>query len=74
MHRVWIALGLVVLDFVADEVRRRQLVIDRYRSLLAGVPGLVLVRDPAGVLSRYTFAYRGRTSTFTRPMMPRGVR
>jgi dTDP-4-amino-4,6-dideoxygalactose transaminase len=51
MNELQAALGLVVLDCIAEEVRKRQAVIERYRSRLAGLPGLSMVREPDGVLS-----------------------
>ena len=51
MNELQAALGLAVLDCVADEVKRRQAIIARYRERLAGVPGLTLMPEPAGVES-----------------------
>lgn len=45
------ALGLAVLDCVPEELRRRQAIIARYRDKLAGVDGLTLMPEPAGVRS-----------------------
>lgn len=51
MNELQAALGLAVLDCVADEVRLRQAVIGRYRQRLAGVAGLTVMPEPAGVES-----------------------
>ena len=49
MNELQAAMGLAVLDCVADEVKRRQAIIARYREQLAGIPGLRLMAEPAGV-------------------------
>ena len=49
MNELQAALGLVVLDHVAEEVRLRQTIIARYRTHLAGVDGLTAMPAPAGV-------------------------
>ena len=51
MNELQAALGLAVLDCVADELRLRRAIIARYRERLAGVPGLALMPEPAGVES-----------------------
>ncbi len=51
MNELQAALGLAVLDCVAEEVTRRQAIIARYRERLAGVPGIALMPAPAGVES-----------------------
>ena len=48
MNELQAALGLAVLDHVAEEVRRRKAIIDRYRMHLASVDGLTLMPQPAG--------------------------
>ncbi|MDP3716214.1 MAG: DegT/DnrJ/EryC1/StrS family aminotransferase [Acidobacteriota bacterium] len=51
MNELQAALGLAVLDCVTDELRLRRAIIARYRERLAGVPGLALMPEPAGVES-----------------------
>ena len=51
MNELQAALGLSVLDCVADELARRRLIIARYRERLAGLEGLTLMPEPAGVES-----------------------
>jgi len=51
MNELQAALGLAVLDCVADEVTRRQAIIARYREQLGGIPGLTLMPEPVGVES-----------------------
>lgn len=51
MNELQAALGLTVLERVADEVRSRQAIIARYRDRLGGVKGLTLMPEPAGVES-----------------------
>ena len=51
MNELQAALGLTVLERVPDELRLRQAVIARYQERLADLPGLRLMREPAGVVS-----------------------
>ena len=51
MNELQAALGLCVLDQIALELRRRQLIIARYRERLAAVSGLRLTPDAPGVES-----------------------
>jgi dTDP-4-amino-4,6-dideoxygalactose transaminase len=51
MNEIQAALGLAVLDCVPEELRRRQAVIDRYRERLERIPGLAMMKEPAGVES-----------------------
>ena len=51
MNELQAAMGLAVLDCVAEEVTRRQAIIARYRERLAGVAGITLMPEPAGVES-----------------------
>jgi dTDP-4-amino-4,6-dideoxygalactose transaminase len=51
MNELQAALGHVVLDHMAGELRARQAVIARYRRRLAGVPGLSLMPEPGNVVS-----------------------
>ena len=51
MNELQAALGLAVLDCVAEEVRRRRVIIARYRERLTAVPGLTLMPEPPGVES-----------------------
>jgi len=51
MNELQAALGLVVLEHVAEEVRRRLAIIARYRERLGLLEGLALMPEPAGVES-----------------------
>lgn len=51
MNELQAALGLAVLDCVADEVTRRQAIIARYRERLGGLAGVTLMPEPEGVES-----------------------
>ena len=51
MNELQAALGLAVLDCVADELRQRRQVIARYRERLARLRGITLMPEPAGVES-----------------------
>ena len=51
MNELQAALGLAVLDRVADEVKSRQAIIARYRSRLGEVRGVTLMPEPRGVKS-----------------------
>ena len=51
MNELQAALGLAVLDCVAEELRRRRAVIARYRERLAGIRGITLMPAPDGVES-----------------------
>ncbi len=51
MNELQAALGLAVLECVADELAKRQRVIARYRERLQNVAGLTLMPEPAGVES-----------------------
>jgi dTDP-4-amino-4,6-dideoxygalactose transaminase len=49
MNELQAALGLAVLECVADEMARRRALIARYRAQLADVPGLALMPELPGV-------------------------
>jgi len=51
MNELQAALGLAVLECVADEVKQRQRIIARYRERLSGVPGITVMPEPPGVES-----------------------
>jgi dTDP-4-amino-4,6-dideoxygalactose transaminase len=51
MHEVQAALGLAVLQYVPEELRRRRALIARYRERLGGTAGLTLMPEPPGVES-----------------------
>ena len=51
MNELQAALGLAVLDCVADEVKRRQAIIARYRERLGALAGVTVMPEPAGVES-----------------------
>ena len=51
MNELQAALGLVVLDCVPEELRRRRAIIARYRERLDRMRGLTLVPEPPGVES-----------------------
>lgn len=51
MNELQAALGLVVLDCVAEERARRHTIIATYRERLAGVPGITLMPEPPNVES-----------------------
>lgn len=55
MSELQAALGLAVLDLVEVETARRRAVDARYRQGLAGVEGLTLPPEPAGVDSSYQY-------------------
>lgn len=55
MNELQAALGLAVLDCVADEVRRRRAIVARYRERLARVPGLTLMPELPGVTNSYQY-------------------
>src|SRR5918993_1272346 len=59
MNELQAALGLAVLDHVADEIDRRAAIDARYRARLEGVPGLTLLPQLPGVTdSRQYFVVR----------------
>lgn len=51
MNELQAALGLAVLDHVAEEVQRRKAIIARYRAHLASVDGVTLMPEPPGIVS-----------------------
>jgi dTDP-4-amino-4,6-dideoxygalactose transaminase len=67
MNELQAALGLAVLDHVGDELERRRLITERYRSHLTGVDGITLMPDIAGVTaSRQYFVIRINQDAFGR--------
>jgi dTDP-4-amino-4,6-dideoxygalactose transaminase len=67
MNELQAALGLAVLDHVADELERRRLITERYRSHLGGVAGITLMPEIAGVTaSRQYFVLRINREAFGR--------
>ncbi|HWQ14789.1 MAG TPA: DegT/DnrJ/EryC1/StrS family aminotransferase [Roseiflexaceae bacterium] len=51
MNEIQAALGLVMLDYVEEERRRRTRIAQVYRERLGDLPGLTLPTDPPGVRS-----------------------
>jgi dTDP-4-amino-4,6-dideoxygalactose transaminase len=51
MNELQAALGLAVLDCVAEEIRKRQAIIARYRERFAAMDGITVMREPANVES-----------------------
>lgn len=51
MNELQAALGLAVFECMPEELRRRRAIIARYRERLAGIAGLALITEPAGVES-----------------------
>ena len=51
MNELQAALGLAVLDYVPEELRRRQDIIARYQERLGAIAGLTLMPEPPGVES-----------------------
>ena len=44
MNEIQAALGLAVLDYVADERNKRKLLVETYRRCLSAVPGITLAQ------------------------------
>lgn len=55
MNEFCAAMGLCNLRHVDEEINKRRLVVERYRSRLAGVPGIVLCDIPEGVKHNYSY-------------------
>jgi dTDP-4-amino-4,6-dideoxygalactose transaminase len=51
MNELQAALGLAVLDCVAEEIRRRKVIIARYRERFAAIDGIAVMREPDNVES-----------------------
>jgi dTDP-4-amino-4,6-dideoxygalactose transaminase len=51
MNEIQAALGLAVLEHVAQEVERRRAIVARYRAHLGGIEGLTLMPEPPGVVT-----------------------
>ena len=49
------AMGVCNLRHVDDEIQKRKAVVERYRSRLAGVPGLRVCMDQPGVKPNYAY-------------------
>lgn len=49
MNEIQAALGLLVLDYVHEEIEKRKCVIQAYKDLLGDVEGITLMHEPAGV-------------------------
>jgi len=49
MNEIQAALGLLVLDLLDEERRRRQKLLETYRKRLGAAPGITLVEPPRGV-------------------------
>jgi len=49
------AMGICNLRHIREEIAKRKTVAERYRSRLAGVPGIVLCRPQPGVVSNYAY-------------------
>ncbi len=55
MNEIQAALGLAVLDLVAEERRRRALLVETYRRCLSDVPGIVLAQEQPNVTDSYQY-------------------
>ena len=67
MNELQAALGLAVLDHVAEELDRRRAIGERYRSHLGGVSGITLMPELPGVsASRQYFVIRIDAAAFGR--------
>ncbi len=55
MNEIQAALGLVVLDEVQAERRRRQKILARYHHWLTGVPGIEFTKVPSSVTPSYQY-------------------
>lgn len=67
MNELQAALGLLVLDHVAEELERRRVITERYLSHLRGVSGITLMPELAGVsASRQYFVIRIDAAAFGR--------
>jgi dTDP-4-amino-4,6-dideoxygalactose transaminase len=51
MNELQAALGLAVLDCVAEEIRKRKAIIARYRERFAAMDGITVMREPDNVES-----------------------
>ena len=51
MNELQAALGLAVLDCMADELEKRRLVLSLYRRLLGGIPGITMMPEIEGAES-----------------------
>jgi dTDP-4-amino-4,6-dideoxygalactose transaminase len=49
MNELQASLGLAVLDYMHDEIVKRKAIMDVYRRLLGGVPGILLMPELPGV-------------------------
>jgi dTDP-4-amino-4,6-dideoxygalactose transaminase len=55
MNEFQAAMGLCNLRHVDDQIKKRQMVVERYRSNLEGIKGIKLVKPQPGVKSNYAY-------------------
>jgi dTDP-4-amino-4,6-dideoxygalactose transaminase len=55
MNEIQAALGLAVLDYVADERNKRKLLVETYRRCLSAVPGITLAQEQPNVTNSYQY-------------------
>jgi dTDP-4-amino-4,6-dideoxygalactose transaminase len=55
MNEMQAALGLAVLDCLQGEIDKRKALLELYRRLLGGLPGISVVEEPPGVQGSYQY-------------------